>query len=247
MGARRTAAIAASGALALGGAGAAIATVTKDDGGNIEQAILNDAAKRLDVTPQRLRDALRAAQDAQLDEAVEDGMLTKEQADAMKAARQRSGHVLGPPLGGPHMHGRGMHRGGPGARGFGLRFGLLREVATALATTPARLLEQLRSGDSLANVAKANGTSVDELRSTVKAAVKRRLDKAVDDGDLTRRQADMLREHLDDRLERLDADRPLLPRLHRHRHGPPPGEPRPGAFQPSEDAPDRAPRAATYS
>ena len=236
MGARRTVAIALSGALAVGGAGAAIAAVTKDDRDKAEQAVLDDAAKRLDVTPQRLREALAAAQDAQLDRAVEDGVLTKARADAVKEARKRSGRVLGGPLGGPRHHGFG-----PGGRAFGLRHGLFRELAEALDTTPAKLLEQLRSGDSLADVAKANGKSLDEVRSGVKRAVTRRLDRAVEDGDLTRRQADRIRARLDDRLANLDAHRPLLPRRHLHPHGPPPGELRPGGLVPGEDAPKLAP------
>lgn len=247
MGARRTAAIALSGALAIGGAGAAIAAVTNDDRDEAEQAVLDDAAKRLDVTPQRLRAALAAAQDAQLDQAVKDGVLTREQADAIKAARRRSGHVLG----GPRMHGGPprLRGGGRGAHGLGLRRGLMRELAGALGTTPAKLREQLRAGDSLADVAKANGMSLDDVRSAVNAAVKRRLDKAVDDGDLTRRQADRIREHLAERLEQLDADRPLLPRRHRrgHRGGVPPGALRPGALVPGEDVPPLAPRGGSYS
>lgn len=83
MGARRIAVIALSGALVAGGAGAAIAQVGKDDGEKAEQEVLADAAKRLNVTPEKLRDALAAAQDAQLDQAVEDGDLTRKQADAL--------------------------------------------------------------------------------------------------------------------------------------------------------------------
>src|SRR5688500_6541719 len=100
---RRIAALAVSGALVAGGAGAAIAAVTKDDAKQTEQAILDDAAKRLDVTPEKLRDALSAAQDTQLDQAVKDGDLTQKQADAIKAARKDSGRVLG----GPGL--RGLH------------------------------------------------------------------------------------------------------------------------------------------
>ena len=247
MDARRTAAIALSGALAVGGAGAAIAAVTGDERDRTEQAVLDDAAERLDVTPQRLREALAAAQDAQLDRAVRDGDLTREQAQAIKQARRRSGRVLG----GPHVHGpgRGLHGIGPRVA-LGLRHGLFRELAEALGTTPAQLVEKLRSGDSLAQIARAHGRSVAEVRRAVGAAVQRRLDRAVRDGDLTQRQADRIRQRLDRRLERLDADRPVLPRLHRHhRHGapPPPGAVRPGSLLPGEDAPPVQPPRGMFS
>ena len=73
--------------------------------------MLDSAAKKLDVTPEKLRDALAAAQDEQLDAAVKAGKLTQKQADAMKAARKQSGHVLG---GGPLR--RRELRGGPSPR-----------------------------------------------------------------------------------------------------------------------------------
>src|SRR3954453_2932431 len=99
-------------AVAAGG-GAALAATSGDDHKKTEQAIIDDAAKRLNVSPEALRSALGAAEDAQLDQAVKDGKLTQAQADAIKQRRQQSGSVLGPgPAGGPGGPGRGF--GGPG-------------------------------------------------------------------------------------------------------------------------------------
>jgi uncharacterized protein (DUF433 family) len=251
MGARRIAAIALTGALVAGGTGVAIAAATKDDGTKAEQAVLDDAAKRLNVTPEKLREALAAAQDAQIDAAVTAGKLTQKQADAIKAARKQSGHVLGP-LGGPglHMHGKrfGPGPGGPGGPGFGLRHGLLDDVADALGTTPAKLVEQLRAGKSLADVAKANGKSLDDVRSALKAAAKTRLDKAVANGDLTQKQADEILTHVDGMLKAIESGRMLRP-PGPGRHGgdmPAPGTLRPGRLQPG-DAPALAAPGGTYS
>jgi polyhydroxyalkanoate synthesis regulator phasin len=247
MGGRRIAVIALSGALVAGGAGAAFAAATKDDGKKAEQAVLDDAAQRLNVTSAKLREALAAAQDAQIDQAVKDGTLTQKQADAIKAARKQSGRVLGP-LGGPGLHGKrfGPGRGGPGALG-GLRQGLLDDVADALGTTPAKLFSELRAGKSLADVAKANGKSVDDVRSAVKAAVKTRLDKAVADGDLTQKQADAMLERVDDMLEKIESGGALRP--HRDGRGdmPPTGALRPGGLMPGESAPALVPPGGTYS
>jgi hypothetical protein len=220
MGGRRIAAIALSGALVAGGTGAAIAAVSKDDAGRAEQEVLDDAAKRLGVTSDKLRDALSAAQDAQLDKAVKDGDLTQKQADGLKAMRKESGSVLGGPRGllklhgGPHPFGRGkgLH-GGPVLAGP--KAGVVGDLADALGVSTVKLFEQLRDGKSIADVAKAQGKSLDSVRSSVKAAAKKRFDKAVADGDLTRKQADRMLEHLGARLENLDAKRGLLPRRHR--------------------------------
>ena len=249
MGARRIAVIALSGALVAGGAGAAIAAVTKDDATKDEQAVLDDAAKRLDVTPDKLREALAAAQDAQLDEAVKDGMLTQKQADAMKDARKQSGRVLGP-LGGPGLHGKRFGPGGGPA--LGMRHELLDDIAEALGTTPAKLLASLRAGTSIGDIAKANGKSLAEVRSAVKASVKTRLDKAVKDGDLTQKQADALLARIDEKLAAIASGKQLRLRGHRMRRfhdGPPPGAIRPGALMPGDEAapqPMRRP-GGTYS
>jgi hypothetical protein len=245
MGARRIAAIALTGALVAGGTGVAIAAVAKDDDTKAEQAVLDDAAKRLNVAPEKLRDALAAAQDAQIDQAVKDGNLTQKQADAIKAARKQSGHVLGP-LGGPgfRVHGKRFGPGGPGGPGGGpglaMRQGLLDDIAEALGTTPAKLFASLRAGKSIADVAKANGKSLADVRSGVKASIKTRLDKAVKDGDLTQKQADALLERVDEKIDAVVSGKELKLRGHRMRgfhEGPPPaGAMRPGALTPDDEA-----------
>jgi hypothetical protein len=233
MNARRIAALALTGGLLAGGTGAAIAAVTKDDGKKAEQAILDDAAKRLNVTPEKLRDALSAAQDAQLDQAVKDGALTQKQAGAIKARRKQSGRVLGGPGGGRHGFHKGFGPGG-GPRG-GLRGAVFPDLAKALGITDAKLKEQLRAGKSIAEIAKAAGKSLADVRASLKADVKTRLDKAVKDGDLTQAQADEMLQHIDEHLARLGDERPMF--RGRQRDGGPP-DVRPNTFTPgAPDAP----------
>ena len=227
MSARRILAIATTGAVVAGGAGVAIASVSsKDDPRKAEQTVLDNAAKRLDVTPQKLRDALAAAQDDQLDEAVKNGDLTQKQADAIRQRRKQFGSVLGHGGKGPLLHRK--HLGGPA-------FGLFSDLAKSLDLSAKELRSKLRDGKSIADVAKAQGKSLADVRSAVKAAAKTRTDKAVKDDDLTRKQADALLEHLDRRLENLDK----LPRGPRHgrrdRFRGAPGRPdmKPGALAPA--------------
>jgi polyhydroxyalkanoate synthesis regulator phasin len=259
---RRIAIVAVSGALLAGGAGMAIAAVSKDDGKKAEQAVLDDAAKRLGVTADKLRDALSAAQDAQIDQAVKDGKLTQKQADAIKARRKQSGHVLGGPLGGPGPGGPGMRRfGGPGGPGFrgpggpggpgpagpggpgfgGHRAAVALDLAKALGLTEDKLHEQLRAGKSIADIAKAQGKSLADVRNALKTDAKAQADKAVKAGDLTQKQADELLSHLADRLDHLGDAQAMGPRLHR-RGAPPPdlkGNIRPGLDQvPAPPTPD---------
>ena len=238
MSARRIAALALAGGLLAGGTGAAIAAVTKDDGKKAEQAVLDDAAKRLNVSPEKLRDALSAAQDAQIDQAVKDGTLTQKQADAIKARRKQSGRVLGGPPG-FRGHGPGF---GPhvGARGV-----IFPDLPKALGITRAQLFEQLRDGKSIADIAKAKGKTLDDVRAAVKADAKRRADEAVKNGDLTQAQADDMLAHLDEALAHLGDARPPMFRRH-HRDGPP--GMRPGGFAPgTQGAPELDARGGVIS
>ncbi|MEA2149763.1 MAG: hypothetical protein QOD69_1593 [Solirubrobacteraceae bacterium] len=245
MSSRRIAVLALTGALLAGGAGAAIATVTGGDDKKAEDAILTDAAKRLNVAPDKLRDALAAAEGAQLDQAVKDGKLTQKQADAIKARRQKSGRVLG---GGPGGPGPGFLRGGPG---FGPHHGaagaLFPDLAKALGITGTQLRDQLRAGKSIADIAKAQGKSLDDVRTAMKADAKTKADKAVADGDITQAQADELLSHLDDALSHLGDARPAF-RLHGHRgRGPVPDLRRGGFEHGSQGAPDLGPAGGVPS
>jgi len=252
MGARRITAFALTGTLAAGGAGVAIAAAAKEDDRKAEQAVLADAAKRLDVSPEKLRDALAAAQDAGLDRAVKDGLLTRAQADAIKARRKASGHVLGGPPGGPKFRGGphfgGPHPGGPGPRhgapGFGPRHGLFGDLAAALGTTRAKLAEGLRSGKSIAEIAKGEGRSLADVGTALKSSARTRLDKAVKAGDLTRAQADRFLAHVDRQIAAITSGKRLMPRRHRHLRGalPPAPRLRSGGVMPGEGAPELAPR-----
>src|SRR4051794_2937126 len=108
----RRVAIAAAGLAVAAGGGVAIAATTGSSPKEREQAVLDDAAGRLGTTPDKLRDALNAAEDAQLDAAVKAGELTQEQADAIKARRAQSGLVLGAR---PDGHGFGRFHDDEGA------------------------------------------------------------------------------------------------------------------------------------
>ena len=191
-----SAAVLAAGA----GGGAAIAASGGDEGQKAEQSILDDAAKRLNVTPEALRSALGAAQDGQLDQAVKDGKLTQEQADAIKARRAKDGRVLGGP-GGPG----GFGHGGPGGPGLAFKVGpggALDAAASALGLKRADLLDKLRDGKSIADVAKAEGKSLDDVKKAITDEVTKDLDQAVTDKKLTDAQRTKvlkeLSEHLDD-------------------------------------------------
>jgi hypothetical protein len=195
-----SAAVLAAGA----GGGAALAATGADDHKKAEQAVIDDAAKRLNVTPEALRGALGAAEDAQLDQAVKDGKLTQAQADAIKKRRADSGAVLG----GPGV--AGAHPGfGPGGHGVpGLAFkrgagGALDAAATALGLKRDDLVAELQAGKSIADVAKDQGKSLDDVKKAITDGVTKELDQAVTDKKLTSDQRDEILKELGDHLDDL--------------------------------------------
>ena len=174
------------------------------------QAIVNDAAGTLGVDPAKLSDALKKALENQVDAQVTAGKITQAQGDAIKKRIEDGTQPIfgGPGFGGPRGH-FGHGPGGPGGPGFGFGHfagpGLMagiEDVATYLDLKPAALGAQLRSGKSLADIAKAQGKTVEGLKTTITDAATKQLDAAVTAGKLTKDQETKilagLSKHIDD-------------------------------------------------
>ena len=190
--------LAALAVIAVVSGGAAYAASKDDSPQARSQAIVNDAAGTLGVDPAKLSDALKQALSNQVDAQVTAGKLTKEQGDAIKQRIEDGTQPIfgGPGFGGPRGHFGGPGFGGPGGpRAFGFGFGFgpglmagADDVATYLGLKPAELATQLRSGKSLADIAKAQGKTVEGLKTAITDAATKQLDAAVTAGKLTKEQ-----------------------------------------------------------
>jgi hypothetical protein len=211
---RKTTLVAATAAaLIAGGTGAAVAA---QGASSSPSGFFDSLAKHLGISTEKLKDATKAAAIDQVDAALKAGTITEEQAKALKD-RINSGDLpllVGPRLGfGPHADGPGFHHG------FGFGFGgQLSSAADYLGLTVAELREKLAAGQSLADVAKAQGKSVDGLKQAIRDAAKKRLDQAVSDGLLTAAQEKDILDRLDEHLDEIVTntfqrfhDRPPLP------------------------------------
>ena len=187
-------------AVALGAAGAIAASKALSPSEE-SQAVIDDAASRLGVEPSELSEALKEALKGRVDDAVDAGRLTEAQGEALKE-RIDSGDT-------PLLFGAlGRHAPGHfGFRHFGFgHFGHLGHsrhldaAASYLGLSEAELREQLADGKTLADVAKAEGKSIDGLVQAMVDAAETRLDEAVAGGKLTQAQADAIAEDLEDRL-----------------------------------------------
>jgi uncharacterized protein YidB (DUF937 family) len=188
---RRTKVVAGAAAgLAAAGGGAAIAA-TQFSPKTENEAVISDAAKQLGVQPSDLSKALKKALEDRVDAAVAAGRLTKEQGDELKS-RVESGDF---PL-------FGFGSRGPGLGFFG-HFGPFHHLdaaASYLGLTEAQLRSNLDSGETLAQIAKDQGKSVDGLVSALVDGAKQRLDAAVKDGRITQAQENQILSDLKSRI-----------------------------------------------
>jgi hypothetical protein len=170
--------------LAAVGGGVAIAA-SDSSPAEENQAIINDAAQQLGISPSKLSGALKKALGDRVDAAVAAGRITKAEGDALKQRIQSGDYPL---FFGPH-------------RGFG-QFGFhgLDAAASYLGLTEEQLRSELAGGKTPAQVAQAHGKSVAGLVDALVADAKQHLDAAVAAGRLTQAQANDLLNGLRDRI-----------------------------------------------
>jgi Arc/MetJ-type ribon-helix-helix transcriptional regulator len=191
--------IAVAALVVAGGGGAAIAVA--QDSSSSGQSFLDSVAKHLGISSQKLEDATKTAALEQVDAALKAGKITQAQADELKARIQSDEFpALAGPLFGPRFgH---AHRGGPPL--FGEK---LSAAADYLGLSQAELRTELSDGRSLAEIAKARGKSVDGLKKAILDEAEKKLDQLVDDGELTRAEADemlaRMKSHIDEIVDQV--------------------------------------------
>jgi polyhydroxyalkanoate synthesis regulator phasin len=141
----------------------------------------------------------------QLQELVDDGTLTSEQADAVATFLVENRSERGFPGGFPGFPGgRGGH--GRGHFGVGLESG---EIAELFGLERDELRDLLRDGQSVADIATDQGIDVQTVIDTFVNATKEHLDEAVANGRLTQEEADAKLADLTERItEMVNTARP---------------------------------------
>jgi hypothetical protein len=197
-------------AAVLGGGAAVAATGSSP----VEEsdAIVEDAAEQLGVTSQELDAALTEALKNRIDADVADGRITEERAAELKE-RIDAGEV--PLVGvGP---GKGHHRGHHGFVDF-------EAAAVFLGVEESALRERLRGGNTLAEVATAEGRTAAGLVDALVEAATADLAEKVEAGRLTDARRDAILENLESRMQdAVDGEHPFGFRGGRGHGGPPPG------------------------
>ena len=171
----------------------------------------DDVARHLGITPGKLQTAINQAEVDRLNQLVKQGKLTKAQAGAIeKGMKQHHGVPFGPfggtfgtPFGGPRPFGNHHFRGHGDAMPFffGSPMGSLLAAAKYLGVSPQALGGDLRSGKTLAEIAKAKEKSVSGLEKAMLAASKKQLDSAVKAKRLTAAQESTFLQALSSRID----------------------------------------------
>jgi uncharacterized protein YidB (DUF937 family) len=179
----------------LGAAGAVAASrvLSPDDE---RKAVIDDAAAQLGVEPSELSAALEQALKNRIDEAVDAGRLTEEQAERLKEQIEAGEYpfLFGPALGAGHFGGFGMPA---------FDHADLLEAAASYLGMSADDLREALDDKTLAEIAKERGKSVAGLVAALVAAEEKRVDEAVADGRITKAQATDITSRLQDRMQAL--------------------------------------------
>lgn len=188
---------------AKGGVFDAVATALGVTGDEL-RSLLADGSTPLVIATARGLDATKftadvtAAVRANIEQAVTNGDLPRERADAMLADLDE--HVASmlssaPPAGGPDEGGRGPREGrGPRAGD------VLGAAATALGVTADDLRTQLADGSTILDIATARGLDATQFTADVTAAVRAEISRAVTDGTIPQEMADRVLSGLDARV-----------------------------------------------
>jgi len=154
------------------------AAATAQSPANPGQVFLDKLAGALGIDRTKLDAALKTAANQTIDQALQEGQITQQQADQMRSHIIQGFSSMWMKVGG------GKH--GPGG---GLK-ATLKPLADALGMVPQDVVSALHSGKKISDLAASKGMTVDQVQGKMLAAVKTRLDQAVKGGKLTQTKAD---------------------------------------------------------
>lgn len=195
------------------GAGVAVAA---DDDKPKRSTFVEAVAAKLGVSPEKLQEAIKAVAteraaertakiNAKIDEAVEAGKLTPEQAAKKKELLQRMTERL--------QNAKGFGLGKLGKKGFGkfgkrgkagvAKIGTRSALADALGIDPEKIREGLKSGKTFAQIAQENGKTAADVKAALEKTVDDKIAKITEKKKLTDEQVAKYREKLDQWIDKV--------------------------------------------
>lgn len=166
--------------------GIALAQGSTPAKGTFIQSFLEKLATNLGVEKTKLEEAIKQTELQMLDEAVQQGRLTSDQAQKIKE-RIEAGQIF--PLAPFHGPKGGPFPGGP----KGNRLDLMAQV---LGMSADELKVELKQGKKIEDIAKEKGLTLEQLHQKLLEAKIQEIEQAVKEGKLSQEQADKLIQRL---------------------------------------------------
>lgn len=157
------------------------------DGEGPRDRFLDALAENLGISREELDSTIDETQIQLIDEAVAEGRITEERGEELKQ-RVEDGLPLFPR---PHHHGP-LHR----VAGW-----IVDATAEIVGLSKEEVVEQVRDGSSLADIAEEQGMPVDDFKAELLDQAKADLDQKVADGDITQERADEMFERLSENID----------------------------------------------
>ncbi len=182
--------------LALAAAGVAFAGLNPQAGAvkaNLYQDFVAKFAANLGVGQDQVTAALEATKKQMLDEAVQKGYLTQEQADKIAARESWNFGWFGRPQ---------VKKQGLDDRGSKFRY-MGKGAEEILGMTPDQLKAELKSGKSWEQVLSDRGLTIEQFRQKMLEKRQEALAKAVSEGKITQEQADKMIRMMEQRKNKL--------------------------------------------
>lgn len=188
----------------------AVAFAQDDDGTDwpfdFRQRLHEAIADVLGISVEEYDVAVDTAREQVLDEAVDEGWLTEEQAERME---ERAGEGWGAHMRGGFLGGRG--RGGAKGGFLGWEDGSLLDIAAdQLGMTQEDLVAELQDGSTIADLAAEKGVELQAIADAFVAQRAEDLAEAVEEGRITQERADWMLEQMGEQvLEHLESGLPF--------------------------------------
>ncbi|SFG28009.1 Protein of unknown function [Desulfotomaculum arcticum] len=163
----------------------------KPDLSNLYQSFIEKFAANLGVSQEQVTTALDQTKQQMLDEAVQQGQITQEQADKIASGE---GFNFGPGF-------IGHKFGAKGDNFFAGDGRSLDNIANVLGMTVDELKTELKD-NKMQDVVTAHGLTIEEFQQKMLQIRKDAISQAVTDGKLTQDQADKILQNMENRLNR---------------------------------------------
>ncbi|BAF60118.1 MAG: DUF2680 domain-containing protein [Pelotomaculum sp.] len=176
----------------------AVAGIALADPGQSQNAVFNDLyqsfvsklAANLGLEQDKVTAALEATKKQMLDEAVQQGKITQEQADKIASGKGFGLGMFGPRHGKGDFTGKGFYGRGPN----------LEDAASILGMTVDQLKTELQS-KKMSQIITEKGMTMDQFHQKMMELKKEAISSAVEEGKLTQEQADKIIEKMGQRFK----------------------------------------------